>query len=544
MLWQRWWTQIFIVNAAEKNMTKSLKDKYKNKNVILVVLDTHRFDRLGSYGYAKPTSPNLDSFAAESLFFEQAIAPGQWTIPSHASMFSGEVPAVHGTLQADDALPREFQTLASRLSEQGIQTTGFCNNPLVGVLQNGFKRGFDHFYNYCGVVPSTPQKAKEDLWKPLRKLWSKYTQLLRRLSYPIQNTFASPNEFFLAALKPLFVPMWTRAGNFKGMTERSIKDTTSFIESVENSGKPQFVFLNLMETHLPYSPPEKFVRKFVPYFYETPAAQHFMRDFNRKALQWLIPLMEPFNEIESATLSDMYDAEVAYQDHLLGRMIAALNSPYHRDNSLVIFLADHGEMLGEHGFMGHGFGVHEELIRVPLFMRVPGIEGDSRVAKRVSLIQIFYTVLDYFGFDAITMPYADEVDVYCQSLLRVNNRDDSTSLRLVSEAYAPESAIQIMKKHAPELIDRFSADHTYRAVYHDEFKMIAVEGLSRILYNLAGDGSDEKPYQDPQRIEELAKVLESYLELASSRRKSSGKQKISLKDEIIQQRLRDLGYLE
>ncbi|KUK93936.1 MAG: Sulfatase, partial [Anaerolineaceae bacterium 46_22] len=191
--------------------------KNKDKNVVMVVLDTHRFDRIGAYGYNRPTTPNLDSFASESLFFEQAIAPGQWTIPSHASLFSGEMPAVHRTLQADDVLPREFQTLADRLSHSGVTTTGFCNNPLVGVLQNGFKRGFDQFYNYSGVVPSTPQKVQGGIWQPFRSLWSKYTQLLRRLSYPIQNAFASPNEFFLAALRPLFVPMWTRAGNFKGM---------------------------------------------------------------------------------------------------------------------------------------------------------------------------------------------------------------------------------------------------------------------------------------------------------------------------------------
>ena len=155
-----------------------------NKNVVLVVLDTHRFDRIGGYGYDRPTTPNLDALAGESLFFKRAVAPGQWTIPSHASLFSGEAPTVHGTVQADDALPKEFQTLASRLSDQGVRTTGFCNNPLVGVLQNGFTRGFDQFYNYCGMVPSTPQKEIDDLWKPFRNLWSSYTQLLRKLSYP------------------------------------------------------------------------------------------------------------------------------------------------------------------------------------------------------------------------------------------------------------------------------------------------------------------------------------------------------------------------
>jgi len=146
------------------------------------------------------------------------------------------------------------------------------------------------------------------------------------------NAFASPNELFLAALRPLFVPIWTRAGNFKGMTARSIRDTTSFIKDIQEQRKGgNFVFLNLMETHLPFSPPDEFVRKFVPYIDEMPEAHQFMREFNRKAMQWLIPLIEPFTDIEAATLSDMYDAEVAYQDHLLGRLIEALDSPYHRD---------------------------------------------------------------------------------------------------------------------------------------------------------------------------------------------------------------------
>ena len=519
--------------------------KRQNKNVIMVVLDTHRFDRLGAYGYERPTTPNLDSLASESLFFEKAITPGQWTIPSHASLFSGEAPAVHRTLQADDVLPKEFKTLAGRLSEQGIQTTGFCNNPLVGIIQNGFKRGFDHFYNYCGVVPSTPQKQIDDLWKPFRNLWSRYTQVLRRLSYPIQNAFASPNKFFFGALRPFFVPMWTRAANFKGNTGRSIRETAAFVHQIEQEHDGQhFVFLNLMETHMPYAPPETFVKKFVPYFHETPEAQHFMRDFNRKAAQWLIPLAEPFNEIESATLSDMYDAEVAYQDHLLEQLISNLNSDYHRENSMVIFLADHGEMLGEHGFMGHGFGVHEELIRVPLFMRLPELPKGKRVSKRVSITQLFYTVLDYFGFESLEMPYAAEVDIRCQSLLQMMSTNDCAPLNLISEAYGPENALRIMRRRSPELIEQFKADRPYRAVYEDSEKMIAVDDLSRVLYHLADDPNEAHPYRDETRIRSLAKVLDAYLELSEARRSGTSRKKVSLKDEVVQQRLRDLGYLE
>lgn len=519
--------------------------KDKNRNVILIVLDTHRYDRLGVYGHARPTTPNLDDFASESLFFKRAIAPGQWTIPSHASMFSGEVPAVHGTVDADDILPKEFKTLAARLSEMGIETTGFCNNPLVGVLQNGFKRGFNHFYNYCGVVPSTPQKEIDDLWKPFRKLWSKYTQLLGQLSYPIQNTFASPNKFFMAALKPLFVPLWTRTSNFKGKTERSINETSAFLKEIaEQHEGGHFVFLNLMETHLPYSPPDEFIKKFVPYYYETPEAQRFMHAFNRKAMQWLIPLVEPFNEIESATLSDMYDAEVAYQDHLLNRLLSVLDSDYHRENSMVIFLADHGEMLGEHGYMGHGFGVYEELIRVPLFLRVPEVPGGMRVEKRVSLTQVFYSVLDYFGVDSLRMPYADDVDVKASSLLRIKENKEVPAKFMISEAYAPENAMRIINRHAPDLIDGLNIDRTQWAVYQRDEKMIMLEGLSRMLFDLAGDESEGNPYQDTERIGEFTRALDSYLELAAGRKINATRSKLSLTDEAVKQRLRDLGYLE
>ena len=128
----------------------------RKPNIVLIVLDTHRADRLGCYGYGRNTSPNLDAFAAKSTLFEKAISPAQWTIPSHASMFSGVYPAIHRAIQASDALDPQFRTLAEYLQSDGYQTVGFCNNPLVGVLNNGFRRGFQQFFNYGGTIPSTP----------------------------------------------------------------------------------------------------------------------------------------------------------------------------------------------------------------------------------------------------------------------------------------------------------------------------------------------------------------------------------------------------
>jgi uncharacterized sulfatase len=135
-------------------------------NILLIVLDTQRADRLSCYWSEEerarqvPTSPNLDRLAAESTLFERAIAPAQWTIPSHASLFTGEYPSTHQTVQADLELSPALPTLAELLKLGGYTTVGFCNNPLVGILKNGLRRGFDTFYNYGGALPTRPPRRQ------------------------------------------------------------------------------------------------------------------------------------------------------------------------------------------------------------------------------------------------------------------------------------------------------------------------------------------------------------------------------------------------
>ena len=141
-------------------------------NIIFIVLDTHRLDRLGCYGYPRGVSPNLDAFAQTATIFDSAISPAQWTIPTHASLFSGEPASVHMTVQSGDILDARFQTLAQRLRASGYRTIGFCNNPLVGVINNGLRRGFETFYNYGGAIPSVPPKAARRVFAPFSKLWA------------------------------------------------------------------------------------------------------------------------------------------------------------------------------------------------------------------------------------------------------------------------------------------------------------------------------------------------------------------------------------
>lgn len=518
--------------------------KPKTPNILFIVLDTHRADRLGCYGYTRGTSPNLDAFAASATVFENAVSPGQWTIPAHASMFTGEFPTTHGTVQSNSALDPRFRTLAERLKTLGYQTVGFCNNPLVGVLNNGLKRGFDLFYNYGGAVPTVPERKKKGLAKLLDKIWSRYTQLLRKISYPVQNFIAKSDNVFNFILNPLLVPLWSKYAHFKGNSPASIQDLVEFLERRGEIPQPLFLFLNVMETHLPYDLPDKFIEKFAPIVKQNPQARAFMNRYNTQALHWLLPMKKPFTPLEYETLSSMYDAEVAYQDEAFGKLIALLDTPYHRENTLVIIVGDHGEMLGEHQIMGHGLGVYQELIRVPLIIRQPGQTVGGRVTPAVSTTHLFHTVMDAVNVQAVETAYAPEMDVRNCSLLPLARQSGTAPANVFTEAFPPGHVINIMRKRTPGLLEEFPSEANHWAVYRQGYKLIEIESAQEELYYLPADPQEERPLTALDRIAVMRHELGSFLEHAAARRPDHLAGGINLDDEQLRQRLRGLGYLE
>jgi arylsulfatase A-like enzyme len=166
--------------------------------VLLIVMDTVRADRLGANGYPRPTSPELDAFAREAIRFETFQAPAPWTLPSHASLFTGLYPMAHGATQERLRLERRFATLAERLRDAGYRTFAASANPIVGP-DSGLDQGFARFV---------------EAW---------------RAGDPAEHPVSSAFERFLASADP---------------------------------GRPYFAFLNYMEAHSPYTPPPALQQRF------------------------------------------------------------------------------------------------------------------------------------------------------------------------------------------------------------------------------------------------------------------------------------------
>lgn len=520
-------------------------------NIVLIVLDTHRFDRLSAYGYQRDTSPNIDDFARQATLFKNGISPAQWTIPAHAAIFTGETPTTHQTLQAHSTLDSRFDTLAKLLSANGYQTTGFCNNPLVGILNNGLKRGFNTFYNYGGAVPSVPGSSSR-LPSPLNRIWEWYTQLLRRASYPVQNAFAQSDLLFRLSLHPLAVPIWTRLSNFKGNTAQSTRDVADYVDHVQRreSHKPHFVFVNLMETHTPYAPPEPFIEKFAPYFKENRKARDFTRNYNSQAYRWLLPMEERLKGMELKVLNDLYDAEVAYQDHLLAPLLEQLARRDVADNTLTIIVADHGEGLGEHNFMGHSFVAYDELLHVPLIIKFPGeMAAGQTISSTVSTQRLFHTILDAAHLPLFETEYRPAVDVKQFSLARTVQAPHEEAGPVFAEAYPPNTLLAMMETHAPRLVESFHCRLNRWAVYQEPHKLVRIEGTRDELYNLVDDPleKDNLISRQPLLAARLGKKLDEFLALARERRPDSWQANKALNledDEHLKKQLQALGYIE
>src|SRR5260370_15472340 len=125
-------------------------------DIVLLVLDTQRVDRLSCYGNQLEISPRIDDLAADSTLFRHAVSTAQWTVPSHASMFTGLYPSSHTMFHASSVLPSSLTTLAERLSANHYITTAYCNNPLLGVVNNGLRRGFNRLLYFLRLTNSPP----------------------------------------------------------------------------------------------------------------------------------------------------------------------------------------------------------------------------------------------------------------------------------------------------------------------------------------------------------------------------------------------------
>jgi arylsulfatase A-like enzyme len=337
------------------------------ENVLFVVLDTVRKDRLGPYGYDRPTTPGLDRFAddPETAVFENAVAPAPWTLPVHASLFTGLYPSGHGADQENPYL-EGATTLAQTLSTAGHDTACYSSNAWITPYTH-LTDGFDDQDNFFQVMPG------DLLSGPLARAWR-----------------ALNDDERLRAVADKLVSLGNTAHEYLAGGEGSDSKTPAVVdrtrEFVTDSDPGWFAFINLMDAHLPYHPPDEYADEFAPGVESTAVCQN-SKEYNAG--------VRDIDDDEWADIRALYDAEIAHMDAELDRLFGWLRETGRWEDTMVVVCADHGELHGEHDLYGHEFCLYDPLVNVPLMAKHPAIAADP--TETVELLDLYHTVLDALG---------------------------------------------------------------------------------------------------------------------------------------------------
>ena len=318
---------------------------FRDHNVVIVLVDTLRADALGLYGYSRPTSPHLEKRAAQWQMFERCSAAASWTLPSVSAMMTSQHAFDHGALDIGDTVQRKFPVLAEVLSDAGYRTAAFATNPFIGSL-SGLDRGFESLSGKSGNAHSI-----------------------------------------------------------------DLDEVRPFLTADDR--RPFFLYLHSTEPHRPYQAPGRFVRRFGTVdSREVKEVHRLLRQYRTAAQRFdesgkPVPEEVRAKELRAATASlrrvlpalrDLYDGGVAWADANFAKLLTLLEERELLENTIVLFLSDHGEELAEHGTWLHAQSLYEELLHVPMLWRLPGTAG-QRIPEPVSTLDVVPTLVELLGIE-------------------------------------------------------------------------------------------------------------------------------------------------
>jgi len=327
---------LLLCLACGASSTEPKTAPLAGKNVLVILVDACATDHLGFMGYERNTTPYLGQLAEEGIVFEDVTSAAPYTIASVASLMTGEAVDLHGVTEAGDVVSDNLPMLAERFQEAGYQTAAFSANAHIQE-RFGFGRGFDEFHGY----------------------WPK-----------LQETHHVP--------------------------EQQRKQAAAFLERAAKDPRPFFSYVHLLPPHAPYDPPMPARRRFAGYLANTDLD-------SAGALANLTPLSRAARvpgPAEDQAIRDLYDASLEHVDSVIHELTTKLDELELTDDTLIVILSDHGEAFGQHGLWQHARTVYQEMVRVPLVLKLPvgtSLAPQARIPEPVALIDLNPTLIDLFA---------------------------------------------------------------------------------------------------------------------------------------------------
>ncbi len=340
-------------------------------NLLLLTVDTLRADHLGCYGYKRATSPAVDSLAASGVLFDRAYAHRPKTSPNFASILTGTYPQRHGVRRTRQALPASAYTLAEALRDAGYSTCGVVTNGNL-FPAFGFDQGFEtYLYGHSGA-----RRGSEIALEWVRE-------------------YVSGSETALEGGAGE-----TSVGSGADWAEG--RSGSSQAESARPQGRgeaPFALWVHHTDPHTLYKPPAPYDNIFAK---EVEYGMHALEVARHGGLGGVKPGLIIEGPLDLDYYISQYDGEIAYTDRWIGELLEGLRALGLESNTLVVFTADHGESLGEHGyFFEHGLFPYEPSARIPLVFSLPGRMGAGVVESvTVESAALMPTILELLGIES------------------------------------------------------------------------------------------------------------------------------------------------
>jgi arylsulfatase A-like enzyme len=483
-------------------------------NVVLVVLDTARAS--DAPPVRRETMPALAELADEGTAYEHGFACAPWSVPSHASLFTGAYASSHGAHGDHTYLEEGNRTLAESFADSGYETIGISNNTWI-TQEFGFSRGFDSFWKGWQFWQSDA-----DMGTVVRADATR--EKLRRTA-----THLFDGNPLLNAVNVAYSELLQPTGD--DGAARTTDRFASWLGSRDRDS-PFFAFVNYLEPHIEYRPPAEYAEPFLPggaTLEEATAIRQDPRAYDVGEYD--------LTDREFRLLQALYRGELAYVDDQLARLRAALEAAGEWEDTLLVVCGDHGENVGDHGFLGHQYNLYDTLLHVPLVLHGGAFTGGAGNADAlVQLPDVVPTLLDAAGIDDPTLRGQ------CQGPSFHPGGDDEPRDAVFAEYVAPQPSMERLEERfdgVPASVRRY--DRSLRAVRTREYKLVRGSDGTEALYDVVEDPRErtDRSATHPERVAALGERLESW-QGSFEHAEAGGEVEVDVETE---QRLESLGYM-
>jgi arylsulfatase A-like enzyme len=411
-------------------------------NILFLVFDGLRAKSLRLFNTeANLQTPALTSFAREATVYKNAFTTYAGSIPAHKALFTGLLPSQNGAYGGDDTFLFEH-SLPSMLKREGYETYGFSSHSTLSD-RTSFDQGFDEFVKGDQVVSQSHidnMTSKEVYLNATRA-----QKIYYLCKYLISRRFSKRT---ISSIINKFG--YNTVSNSTPVTLKGFKKIKKWIS--KNDKNPFFVFANIMQTHNNFNPPKSYRKEYGIEGKYMPVQEYIYQNYCDKSVK-----------IDYTLLNKLYEAEIAFTDSLFGDLIDTIKSAGQYENTMIIVMSDHGEFLGEHGHVGHLFGLYNEVTHVPLIVKYPRKYRAGIIDEKLRQnYDVFHTICEMLKIS--NQYYSDEL-----SLLNQTGRS-----RAISQIINVDLIVNEFKKIYPTLnMNELIPNHsTYSLVNKDFIKVI------------------------------------------------------------------------